>query len=149
MDEDGHRDAERWRVAGQLDLIKRNNMAVTQVIPEGDLELENGDFVWIEGSELVRQTILARFRFFLGEWFLDTREGVPYFRDILVKSPDRDIIRSVFSQVLVDTPGVLSVLSFDLFYDEQERTIRFAFEVQSTDDTIVVSPDDDAFVVRV
>lgn len=124
-------------------------MAVTAVIPEGDLDIENGGFVWIEGSELVRQSILARFRFFLGEWFLDTREGVPYFRDILVKSPDRDIVRSVFRQVLADTPGVLDILKFDLDFDTKERTIRFTFEVQSTDDVIVVNPDDDAFVVRV
>ncbi len=124
-------------------------MAVIQVIPEGDLALENGNFVLIDGSELVRQSILSRFRFFLGEWFLDVREGVPYFRDILVKSPDRDIVRSVFRQVLADTPGVLNILSFEILYDAQARTIRFSFEVQSTDDVIKVDPDDDAFVVRV
>lgn len=123
-------------------------MAVFQVIPEGDLALENGNFVFIDGSKLVRQTILARFRFFLGEWFLDTREGVPYYRDILVKSPDRSVVRSVFQQVLAGTPGVLDVLRFELLFDEAARTIRFSFEVQSTDGVITVDPDDDAFIVR-
>lgn len=124
-------------------------MAIVQVIPDGDLDLDGGDFVLIEGSRHVRQTILARFRFFLGEWFLDTREGVPYYRDILIKSPDRSVVRSVFLQVLTGTPGVLDVLSFDLLFDEQERTIRFSFEVQSTDGVVTVDPNDDAFVVRV
>lgn len=123
-------------------------MAVFQEIPAGDLLIENGQFVFIEGSRLVRQTILARFRFFLGEWFLDTREGVPFDRDILVKNPDRDVVRSVFRQVLATTPGVTDILSFDLIFDQVARTIRFNFEVQATDDVIRVSPDDDAFVVR-
>lgn len=123
-------------------------MAVTQVIPEGDLALENGDFVWIEGSRLVRQNILARLRFFLGEWFLDIREGVPYFRDILVKSPDRSVVRSIFMQVVAGTPGVISVDRFELVFDAQARTIRFAFTVTSTDGVVTVDPDDDEFVVR-
>lgn len=123
-------------------------MAVIQEIPEGDLALENGNFVFIDGSKLVRQTILARFRFFLGEWFLDVREGVPYYRDVLVKSPDRSIVRSIFEQVLAGTPGVLAVLSFDLVFDAEARTIRFAFEVQSTDGVITVDPNDDEFIVR-
>ncbi|HVJ27424.1 MAG TPA: hypothetical protein VM493_07760 [Vicinamibacterales bacterium] len=123
-------------------------MAVIQVIPEGDLALENGNFVWIEGSSLVRQNIASRFSFYAGEWFLDLREGVPYYRDILVKSPDRLVVRSIFEQVLRSTPGVTEILSFDLTLDAEERTIRFAFEVQSTDGIITVNPDDDAFVVR-
>ncbi len=124
-------------------------MAVFQLIPEGDLELDaGGDFVFIDGSELVRQNIAARFRFFLGEWFLDTREGVPYYRDILVKSPDPAVVRSIFSQVLADTPGVLAILSFDLVFDARERTVRFSFEVQATDDVISVDPNDDEFVLR-
>lgn len=124
-------------------------MAVIQVIPEGDIALgDDGDFAFVDGSRHVLQTILARFRFFLGEWFLDTREGVPYYRDILIKNPDRSVVRSVFMQVLETTPGVLSVLSFDIVYDERERTIRFSFEVQSTDGVVTVTPGDDAFVVR-
>lgn len=124
-------------------------MAVIVVIPEGDLALVNGNFVQVDGSRMVRQTLIARFRMFLGEFFLDTREGVPYYRDILVKNPDREVVRSVFRQVLEGTPGVLEILSFEIIYDEQERTIRFSFEVQSTDGVIAVSPDDDAFVVRI
>jgi hypothetical protein len=124
-------------------------MAVIQVIPEGDLDIVNGDFSRVSGSEHVRNSIFARFRMFLGEWFLDQREGVPYYRDILVKNPDRDVVHSVFRQVLAGTPGVLEILSFSIVFDERQRTIRVAFEVQSTDGVITVSPDDDAFVVRV
>jgi len=123
-------------------------MAVIQVIPEGDLALENGNFVMLDGADFVRQTIQARFRFFLGEWFLDTREGVPYYRDILIKSPDPSVVRSIFSQVLSDTPGVLAVPRFELIFDAKARTISFSFVAQTTDDVIVVNHDDDAFIVR-
>ena len=123
-------------------------MAVIHLIPEGDLALEGGNFVMAIGAEMIRQAIRSRFRFFLGEWFLDLREGVPYYRDVLVKNPDVLIVRSVFRRVLETTPGVLSILRFDLLYEAEIRTLRFDFEVQSTDGPITVSPDDDSFVVR-
>lgn len=124
-------------------------MAVIQVIPDGDLALDDGgNFAMVEGSQFVRQLIESRFKFFLGEWFLDEREGVPYYRDILIKNPDVDVVRSVFRRVLTTTPGVLSILRFDLRFEASTRTIYFDFEVQSTDGPIVVTPDDDAFIVR-
>lgn len=124
-------------------------MAVFQLIPEGDLELVNGDFVFVDGVEELRQAILSRFRFFLGEWFLDLREGVPYYRDVLVKNPDVNLVRSVFRQVLASTPGVLSILRFDLRFDAEARTLSFDFAVQGADGPIAVSPDNDDFIVRV
>lgn len=123
-------------------------MAVFQLIPENDLLLENGDFVMVDGSRLVRQTIASRFRFYLGEWFLDVREGVPYYRDILVKNPDLDVVRSTFRQVLTTTPGVLDVLSFSLTFDPHDRVLHFAFEVQSTDGPIEVVAEDEDFIIR-
>lgn len=124
-------------------------MAVFLQIPEGDLDLVNGDFAFVEGADEIRQSILSRFRFFLGEWFLDRREGVPYYRDVFVKNPDRAVVRSVFAQVLVGTPGVLSVNRFEIQFDAKERTIRFDFEVYVDNGTIVVLPEDDTFIVRV
>jgi hypothetical protein len=123
-------------------------MAVFQLIPAGDLALSGGDFVWQEGIEHTRQVIAARFRFFLGEWFLDLREGVPYYRDVLVKNPDREVVRSVFRNVLKTTPRVLEITRFDLRLDTTTRTLSFDFACQTEDGPIAVSPTDDAFIVR-
>jgi hypothetical protein len=123
-------------------------MAVFRTIPAGDLALVNGDFVWQSGIDQTRQTILNRFKFFLGEWFLDLREGVPYYRDILGKNTDPEVARSVFRNVLRTTPGVLEITRFELRLDARERVLHFDFACQTADGEVSVSPSDDAFVVR-
>lgn len=82
----------------------------------------------LRGKEAVAQTIGVRFRWFSGEWFLDQREGVPYYRDVLVKSPDQILISSIFRAVLRSTPGVKLVKSFRATLDPVTRTLTVDFE---------------------
>ena len=129
-------------------------MAVIRIIPAGDLALENGDLVVLGLTattrvQYIRQKIAARFKFFLGEWFLDLRQGIPYFRDVLVKNPNLQVIRSLFLRVLRRTPGVLSVARFFLSYDPSTRQLRFDFQAVVTDGVVVVSPKDEDFLVDV
>lgn len=67
---------------------------------------------FLTGPDAVLQRIKVRFRFFLGEWFLDQRLGIPYYRDILIKNPDILLITTVFRRVLTTTPGVARVPKF-------------------------------------
>ena len=53
-----------------------------------DIVLKNGDALLIDNAERIAQQILISLRFWLGEWFLDTRQGVPYLEYILVKNPN-------------------------------------------------------------
>lgn len=115
----------------------------------GDLDLVNGNLVWLEGAAAVRQKVSSRFRMFLGEWFLDRRQGVPYYRHVFVKNPDLAVIRLVFRRVLLGTPGILSAPVFELAFDSAARTLSFNFEAQSAEEPIIVSEDDRAFIVQV
>lgn len=124
-------------------------MAVYRIIPRGDLEIRNRRLVLASGLAYLRQKISARFKFFLGEWFLDLREGIPYYRDVLVKNPDLDIIRSLFRRVLVETPGVLSVPRFAVVLDRQSRELAFRFQAVCEGGTIIVEPSDRAFILTV
>jgi len=54
----------------------------------------------------VQQAIRGRLRFFLGEWFLDARQGFPYFRDVFIKSPNHASIVSSLRRTIVTTAGV-------------------------------------------
>ena len=44
----------------------------------GDLVLRDGDVLLIDNAERVAQQILITLRFWLGEWFLNTKDGIPY-----------------------------------------------------------------------
>ncbi|MFY1894735.1 hypothetical protein ACOTCN_12180 [Achromobacter xylosoxidans] len=48
----------------------------------------------IDGAAKVAQQIKVTLLAFLGEWFLDTSFGVPYFEEVLVKTPTRVEVQS-------------------------------------------------------
>lgn len=124
-------------------------MAIIRIDEAGDLALENGNFVWLRGIDWVRQRLVTRFRMFQGEWFLDTRQGVPYFRSVLVKNPDLGVIRSIFRRIILTTPGVISITHFEVRYDDSARHLEFEFSARATTGTITVQAGDRDFIVDV
>lgn len=123
-------------------------MTIARVVPEGDVAIEGGKLVLNTGAAYVRQKLLSRFRFFLGEWFLDERQGVPYYRDVFIKDPDVEVIRYLFLRVLESVPEVIGVSRFDVVYDKTARTLRFDFEISVAGaGDLVVRPDDESFII--
>jgi hypothetical protein len=137
-------------------------LPVYRVIPTGDLALTRdpdkratglaalgagGSLVVIEGVAQVRQRLATRFKFFQGEWFLDTREGIPYYRDVLVAQPDLPLIRSMFRRAILDTPGVLSLPRLTLSFDRPTRTLSVAFQAVVNGGVVEVLPGDKDFLV--
>lgn len=126
-------------------------MAILRTIPAGDLDLVGHKLVFTSGPTLVRQKLSARFQFFAGEWFLDRRQGIPYFRDVFTVNPNRDLIRALFKKVVVSTPGVASLIKFDALFDTSARQVRFDFAAKLSADaaTLIVTPADRDFLVDV
>ena len=101
----------------------------------GDIAIENNSFVLIgltasTSLDEIEQNLKQRLRVFLGEWFLDQREGLPYFEHILVKAPDPVVLDTVFKRVIIGTAGVLELLSFDLNLDTTNRKLTVSFKVE-------------------
>lgn len=108
-------------------------MAVFQVIPKGDLALVGGTYRLVAGVDHLRNKIRQRCRFFLGEWWLDPRQGIPYRRDVFVKNPNVTVVRSIFRRVLSTTPGVKVVRRFALTIESSTRKMKIDYEVTGTD----------------
>lgn len=124
-------------------------MCVLRVIPVGDLDLKNGSPYFIDGPAYIRQKLSARFRFFLGEWFLNQLEGVPYYRDVFVANPNTDVIASLFKRVILTCPGVLSIASYKMNFDPVARSMTFSFQAVVDGGVITVNPGDADFLVSV
>jgi hypothetical protein len=103
-------------------------------INSNDLDVTTGDLQLTSGAEGIAQHIRIRLRFFLAEWFLDTRLGIPYFQRILVKNPGTAVVRSILRDVIVSTPGVASMNNFVTDYVGATRTLSVAFTAITTDD---------------
>jgi len=77
--------------------------------PTGDIQITNGR------TTLVTDPVQAgciklrnRFQLFLGEWFRDTRVGLPWFQYILIKNPSIPVVQNILRRVIVSTPPFIS-----------------------------------------
>lgn len=103
---------------------------------DGDLDIQNGVLVRIEGADEVAQRIRQRLRTFYGEWFLNLTAGVPYFEAILVKNPDRTTVDALFKKAILETPGLLELTKFELQLDTSDRTLTVSIAGRATDGPI-------------
>ncbi len=116
---------------------------LSAVVPK-DLAIDDtGDLALpprlVEGIDAVVQRLRIRFRFWLREWFLDQRQGVPYLEQILVAAPDLLLIESIFrNRVILPTPGVASLRSFRMSRDRRARTLSIDdFEAALVDGSVL------------
>lgn len=104
--------------------------------PEWNLNIVNGDLSLTSGLESVRQNLNQRLRAFLQEWFLDQRIGIPYFEQILVRKPNPLLAGNIFKAAIINAPGVIELLSFDLSIDSATRVASLTFSALTTDGVI-------------
>ena len=96
-----------------------------------DLALVGYDLVMATGIDLMRQRLKQSLLFFQGEWYLDIEDGVPYYQDILKKSPDQIAVEAAFKTAIIETPGVTEITAFALKYDAPLRSLSLSFGVKT------------------
>lgn len=102
-----------------------------------DLDLSTGDFQLISGLDEMRQVILISLRTFLGEWFLDTRIGAPWYEEILGQKPNLPVVQAFIENVLLAVPGVTQVLNLEADYIGATRVLTVSFDAITTEGTVV------------
>lgn len=102
---------------------------------EGDLALSGGDLALVSGRVAIAQRLAMRFRLWRGEWFADLRAGCDY-RSIFVKGPNMTRIAADLKELIVSTPGVLSLDAFTLDLDRAARRLILSFQVSTEDGQI-------------
>lgn len=108
-----------------------------KLTPSWDIAIEDDTVVLVDGVDAIAQDVRARLQFFLGEWFLDRRIGVPYFEKILGQKPRLPVIKAIFRQAILTTPGVLSVNDLVVAYDGTSRRLDVSFKANTTEGPIV------------
>ncbi len=98
---------------------------------------ENGDIVtsgvqFISEREEIAQTIRTRLRLFLGEYFRNSQDGTPWFQDILGKGSTLTNKDAAIKRRIVQTDGVLQILTYDADYDINTRQYTVTGSVLTT-----------------
>lgn len=107
-------------------------------ISSDDLLVKDGDLMIIDNAERVVQQVLITLREWLGEWFLNTDDGVPYLEYILVKNPNMSHVKQVLTEAIEGVEGVTSVTSLELDFNRVLRTLEVSYEAK-TDYGLVTS----------
>lgn len=110
----------------------------------GDLAFSNGQCpVTTSYEDSVAQRLEITLRTFLGEWFLDTEIGVPYFESIFIKQQNKSAIDIVFQEKILSDVDVEGIVEFDSQLDKN-RNYSATFKVSTVGGTttsfITVNP---------
>ncbi len=115
----------------------------------GDLRLTRGSLVWSSDPILeVAQRLRSRLRMFKGEWFLDRRQGIPYFQKVFQGATDATL-RAIFSRAIRGTPGVRSLDSISVVRDRALRTVDVTFKCTLASGKVFSSADHGPFLVEI
>jgi hypothetical protein len=108
-------------------------MANWKLNVDNDLDLSTDNLVYVEGLDAIAQDCKTRLKFFLGEWFLDTRLGVPWYQRIIGEKPRLVAIKSILRKAILSTPGLLTVLDFQLDFDRSTRALSLSFRANTVE----------------
>lgn len=97
---------------------------------DNDLDLTTYNLRLAKTEDYIVQKLGVKLRTILGEWFLDTSVGVPYFQDIFKKQIDPATVESVIKAAILESPGIVSLLSFDMSLSA-DRQLTVSFSVES------------------
>ena len=107
--------------------------------PDGDVVIQKNKIVMINDKNLTAQTIRTILNTNKGEWFLNTEEGIN-FKNIFVKNPDYDTIKSEVAAGLVQVNEDLMLKSFKCELGK-DRKLSLDFEATDGAEDIVYNSD--------
>lgn len=87
-----------------------------------DLSIVNGGIVPVTTSDEVSQNVAIRLQTYLGEWFLDTNLGLPWYQNILGGKDVRSANLVIRNQI-VGTTGVSKVETFNSLWATTTRQL--------------------------
>ena len=72
-----------------------------------------------------------RLRFFLGEWFLNTSAGIPYFQEIYANSINPALIIGLLNADLLQESDITAVNEIDFTFDRETGKFTYSAKIDS------------------
>jgi len=111
-------------------------MSSIQLGLDDDILITNNSMTLTTGLEAIRQHLQTSLRLFLGEWFLDTTVGVPWFQQVFQKNTTFVVVQQVLKDKILSVPGVLQLLKFDFDYNGTTREATLSFQALTEEGVI-------------
>ena len=97
-----------------------------------DIRLDrHGDLLVVDELEDVRQRVLMRLRWWIGQWFLLVRDGVPYRPEIFQRSTSVGLAAAVVSDQIRRVAGVTAVRDVVASIDPTSRLMQYSATIDT------------------
>jgi len=101
---------------------------------KGHIELNGGSLSMIrDRATLVAQRLSVRLRTFLGEWFLDTKMGIDWYTDVLIKNVTKQTVDTIIQGTVLKDKYVVSIKNFSSSIISRNYTCTFSVEIVGLD----------------
>lgn len=99
-------------------------MKYRKLTADGDYTFgqQQADF-YRDSPQAVVQAVGTRLHLLRGEWFLDTREGMPWHTEVLGKYTAPGYDNSIRQHIL-GTQGVMEISAYESVFDPERRSLR-------------------------
>ena len=105
----------------------------------GHISLQGGRLQLVTDRPLlVAQRLSVRLRTYLGEWFLDTKMGVDWFADILLKNVSKQTVDSILQNEILKDEYVLRIITFKSAVIERNYECSFTVEIKNVERTVEI-----------
>jgi hypothetical protein len=116
----------------------------------GDLDISTGNLRVERGvAQCTAWKLSNLFGFFKGEWFRDTRQGVPWFQYVYVSNPNLNLISTIFERVIKSAPGVAAITDLTLNFIPAQRQLNASFAALTNTGAILVGGPGPPFIITV
>ena len=113
---------------------------------QGDMLITGDDCGMTSGLAAIAQEANARFNLWVGEWFLNPGEGLPFLQRIVGRVGSLNDIAYIFRRAVELIPGVVAVNYLTLTFDRAGRTLTVKWQAKCTSG-LLTSTDFPPFVV--
>lgn len=107
-------------------------ISVNTILLSSDWDMSvdpSGNIAGAYGNYALAQDVATACRLFFGELWYNTKNGIPYFEDILGKRPSRSLVRTYMKNAALTVPGVVDA---KIYIDGVERR-KLVGRIQFTD----------------
>jgi hypothetical protein len=102
-----------------------------------DIEITNGDFALCRDEvHAMAQAITIRLRTLAGEWFLDSRVGLPYLSQILGKKHSERLLRRLIAETIKSLSNAITIKNF-VMTTHAERRLTIGFTAVLSEQTTI------------
>ena len=101
-----------------------------------DIDISSGGFELVDGLDAIRQELDISLQMVTGEWFLDTRWGMPWFQQLLGVKPRLYVISQLFREAIMAVNGIAGVNDLNISFDPPTRELFVSFRATALDGII-------------